>query len=131
MAPTLNAAIVSECIRDGTADKIISSKLEEISRRFMVVKERLSRYTFSGISSGFFIWLNLPDHWTGKEFEFTGRENGVNIFCADKFAVGGEVSPSAIRISLSGAETIDELVEGFKILENILSKEYVGLDLIL
>lgn len=131
MAPTLNAAIVSECIIDGTADKIISSKLDEISRRFMVAKERLSGYNFSGNSSGFFIWLNLPDHWTGKEFELTGRQNGINVFCSDKFAVGGDVSPSAIRISLSGAETIDELVEGFKILENILSKEYIRLDLIL
>ncbi|SNT03576.1 transcriptional regulator, GntR family [Anaerovirgula multivorans] len=131
MAPTLNAAIVSECIRDGTADKIISWKLEEISKRFEVAKEKLSNYCFSGNNNNFYIWLKLPNYWSGKEIELAARERGINIFSADKFAVGGEVAPSAIRISLSGTETIEELSKGLDILERILSNEYITLDPIL
>ena len=131
MAPTLNVEIISECIRNGTAEKIITSKLEEISRRFTVAKEKLSKYSFSGTSNSFFIWLSLPDYLTNKEIEFIGRENGINVISADKFIIGGEAAPSAIRISLSGAETIDELGEGLNTLNNILSKEYVSIAKIL
>lgn len=127
MAPPLNAAIVSECIKDGTADRIISLKLKEISKRVMVTKDKLSVYSFRGTSNSLFIWLNTPEGWTGKEFELTAREIGVNVFCADKFAVGGAAAPSAIRISLTGAETIEELNEGLNGLDKLLSDEYVTL----
>ncbi|MCX7708795.1 MAG: PLP-dependent aminotransferase family protein [Clostridia bacterium] len=125
MAPTLNSAIVSECIMNHTADKIIISKMEEVSRRFGIVESKLSKYSYTGNSSSFFIWLNLPEPWTGKEFELACRENGVSVFCADKFAVGGEAAPSAVRISLSGTDTIEELEKGLAIIEQLLSKEYI------
>lgn len=130
MAPPLNAEIVSECIRSGTADRIISSKLEEAAKRFAVASEYLQKYSFSGQPGNFFVWLNLPDNWTGRELESAGHRMGINLFCADKFALGGEAAPSAARISLSGPETMDELRLGFDILESILSKGCMCLDTI-
>lgn len=131
MAPTFNVELISECIKDGIADQIISLKLQEISKRFDIARENLSKYSFSGTPTSFFIWLNLPEHLNAREIEFIGRENGINVISSERFAIGGNTAPSAIRLSLSGAETIDELKVGLNILNIILSKEYVKLDPIL
>ncbi len=131
MVPTFNVELISECIRDGTADQIIALKLQEISKRFDIAKESLSGHSFSGTPTSFFLWLNLPEHLNAREIEFIGRENGINVISSEKFAIGGDAAPSAIRLSLSGAETIGELNDGLNILNNILSKEYVKLDPIL
>lgn len=131
MAPPLNVAIAAECIRDGAADAIIAAKLTEIAKRVQIARDTISEYVFTALPTSFFIWLKLPECWTGKEFELTCRENGVNVFCAEKFAVGGEAAPAAVRISLSGAATIQELQEGFAILKRILAKEDLKLETIL
>jgi DNA-binding transcriptional MocR family regulator len=126
MTPALNVAIACECIRDGSADMIIADKLREAEMRYEKACRILSGYAIQGIPGGFFVWLKLPEEWSGKEFEIAARESGVNVFCADKFAVGGEKAPSAVRISLSGAETMEELVKGLNILKNILLGGYKG-----
>jgi DNA-binding transcriptional MocR family regulator len=131
MAPTLNAAMVSECIRSGLADTIISLKLKEISRRFELIKDMLCENTFSGGPSSFFLWLQLPNHWNSKDFENAMQKNGVNIFSGDRFAVGGIEAPSAVRISLSGAESLNEFRDGVERLANVLSNEYDEIDYIL
>lgn len=127
MAPTLNAAIVSDCIRDGTADRIIALKLAEISKRFLLAEEKLSGYSFAGSPGSFFIWLNLPEHLTGKEFELLARKGGVNVFGAERFAVGAGAPRPAIRIALSGTETIEELGQGLDKLRSILARDYIDL----
>lgn len=132
MTPALNAAIACECIRDGTADRIIRDKLEEANRRFEKAGEVLDG--IRGIPGGFFLWFRLPGDWSGREFEHAARERGVNLFCADKFAVGGEKAPQAVRISLTGAETLEEFGVGLGILKEILSggvqeyREQVGFE---
>lgn len=124
MVPSFNVAIICECINSGLADRIITAKLEEAAARFAAAGEKLAGYRFRGMPGGFFIWLSLPDGWSGREFELAARENGVHIFCADKFAVGGGKAPSAIRISLTGAETMEEFIKGLDILKSILSGDY-------
>ncbi|MGE5631977.1 MAG: PLP-dependent aminotransferase family protein [Caulobacteraceae bacterium] len=128
MTPALNAAIVSECIKDGTADKIMVAKKEEAARRFAVVRDKLAGYAFAGPAEGFFIWLNIPDRWSGKEFELMARESGVNIFCAEKFAVGSTTAPHAVRISLTGPSNIGELSRGIDVIKSLLDGEFVELD---
>jgi DNA-binding transcriptional MocR family regulator len=132
MAPPLNTAIVSECIKDGTADAIISAKLQEAARRFAMAREKLSGYSFAGPSSGYYIWLSLPAQWSsGNEFEMRARDAGVNIFGAEKFIVGSMLPPPAVRISLSGPETNGELVQGLNIIAGILAGEFLDLNPIL
>ena len=45
-------------------------------------------------------------------------------FCAEKFAVESSPAPTAVRISLSGTHTIEELEKGLDILKNVLQKGY-------
>jgi len=124
MSPTLNAAIIAECINSGAMEKTIVTKRKEAVRRNTLVSEKLAGFTYTGMPAGYFIWIWLPKPWTGLDFEIRSRQLGVNIFSAEKFAVGGVVPPSAVRISLSGSETQVQLTKGLDIVSKILRENY-------
>ena len=120
MTPPLNVEIVSLWIKDGTADAVIASKRKEAKKRFELAKSILHNYSFSGIPTGFFIWLFLPPPWQGQTFEQHMRSLGVNVFGAEKFTVGDAKAPAAVRISLTGSRRIDELAKGLQLIKQVL-----------
>ena len=93
----------------------------------MLVKDILKGYSFRGTDTGFFIWLKLPDRWTGKVFELRAREAGISVFSAEKFAVGGTAAPDALRISLTGPSTIGELERGLEVIKDLMEGELIEL----
>ena len=121
MVPPLNVALACAWIEDGTADRAVAAKRAEAARRMALARRILGEGSFVGPASGFFVWLTLPPPWTGAEFERRAREAGVNIFSADRFAVGGAPAPAAARLSLSGPETMESLKNGLEILADILA----------
>ena len=123
MAPTLNTALASESIRSGSAEKIIQSKLIEAKERFKIAKIQLAGFPFHGFPTAYFIWLELPEHWTAHEFERHSRRAGVNVFGAEKFIIGSTLPPSAIRISLSGAASREILSEGLGRIARLLKSD--------
>jgi len=124
MASPITAEIVTKLIETGKSEDILKDKRSEAQRRNDVALKKLSQYNVSNRPCGFFQWLKLPDGWQGRDFEMCAREAGVQVFCADKFAVGSYQLPSAIRISLSGPDTIEEMERGLDILKEILTKGY-------
>lgn len=123
MTPTLNAALVAECISEGYAERIIQSKLIEAKERFEIAKRQLAGFTFHGFPNTYFIWLELPDHWTAYEFEMYSRKAGINLFSAEKFIIGSTLPPSAVRISLSGVNSREILSEGLKKIATLLKED--------
>lgn len=121
MAPPLNVELVTIWIKDGTVDRVLELKRAEAAKRFELAREILAEYFFSGISTGFFIWLSLPAPWTGAQFEQRMRELGVNVFGAEKFTVGDAAVPAAARVSLTGTKTLDELTTGLKLIKRVLA----------
>lgn len=121
MAPPLSAMIVSRIIQSGDAERILESKKIEARRRSALTLKLLAASQFHCPPVGFFGWLELPSSWTGKEFELEARAAGVRLFCAEKFAVGDQ-SPAAVRLSLSGPATIDELARGLDLVSGILAR---------
>ena len=123
MAPTLNAELASMWINDGTADSVVEKKTEEAARRYMLACDVLDSFRFRGKRSGFFIWLDLPEQWTGKALERLAHDKGINVFAAEKFTVGDTVTPAAARISLTGTDTLDDLKSGLFALRDILQSK--------
>lgn len=124
MAPTLNTAIISDCIQDGTVDAIIGHKLAEARIRRSIAEKELGLDAEPHGRQCFFLWHPLPEPWTGKAFEDKARDAGVNVFCAEKFAVGSEDVSAAVRLSLSGPESREELTAGLKKIREILRLGY-------
>ncbi|WP_027720632.1 PLP-dependent aminotransferase family protein [Maridesulfovibrio zosterae] len=120
MTPSLNAELVCQWIKDGTADKTIKLKRRAAHKRYNGVRDLLEDLDVKGSSTSFFLWLRLPEQWKGYMLESRARKAGINIFCAEKFAVGDTAVPSMARLSLSGTKNIDELRYGLDLLRKII-----------
>ncbi len=120
MASPINAEIITRLIDGGYGEKAIAMKQGEAALRSKLAAERLGRFDVKVRENGFFAWLSLPDGRIGSEFEKSARAAGVQVFCAEKFAVGSAAVPPAVRISLSGTATLAELDRGLRILETLL-----------
>lgn len=131
MASPITADLVTSLIATGNAETVIQYKREEASKRNDLASQKLCQYKLYKRPCGFFQWLFLPDGWQGREFEILAREAGVQVFCAEKFSVGSSQVPSAVRISLSGPDTIVELEKGLDILKNVLEKGYDNQNIII
>ena len=131
MASPITAELVTRLIKSGKADTILNNKREEARKRNRLAKKYLSEYDVASRDCGFFQWLLLPDKWQGREFELTLHQAGVQVFCAEKFVVGSSPFPSAIRISLSGPDTKEELERGLMIIKDLLKKGYQDQTIIL
>lgn len=121
MASPLTAMLVAHVMESGAAERIIEAKRIEARRRAALAIASLSSASFHCPSAGFFGWLELPSGWTGRSFEVEARAKGLRLFCAEKFAVGDR-SPAAVRLSLSGPETIEDLERGMGIVAGILAR---------
>lgn len=124
MASPITAELVTRLILTGKAEAVLQDKRKEARKRNDLALKILSQYNIVSRPSGFFQWLFLPNGWTGREFELSAREAGVQVYCAEKFVVGSNRVPSAVRISLSGPDTIEELEKGLSILKSVLEKGY-------
>ncbi len=126
MASPITAEMVARLITCGRADDLIRLKREEARKRNMLALEILSGYQQAYRTCGFFQWLSLPDSWQGqaRDFELMAREAGVQVFCAEKFAVGSVPVPQAVRISLSGPDTIHTLEKGLERIKCVLQRGY-------
>ncbi len=120
MASPLNAEIVRRIVSGDRAQAIVSGKRKEARRRTALALGKLSAYGVWSRPEGYFFWLPLADGGTGRELELAAREEGVRIYRAEKFAVGGG-APQAVRVSLTGADTLPRLAQGLDVIASILA----------
>ena len=120
MAPPLNVELTAMWINDGTADRVVAAKQAEAARRYMLACDILDGLRFHGKRTGFFLWLELPEPWTGHDLEQTAAQRGVSVFGAEKFVVGQSPAPRAARVSLTGVESLDQLEQGLRTIRAIL-----------
>lgn len=121
MVSPLNTALVASVIEDGTAGRILSAKKIELESRSRIASSIFSGLEIKSIRYGSYIWVCLPEPWTGVSLEQAARDGGVNIFSAEKFTVGNSISPKAIRISLTGENDFLRLKSGLEIIAGIVS----------
>ena len=120
MAPPLNAELAAAWITDKTADKTVQIKRNEAARRYMLACDALENLRFRGKKGTYYLWLDLPEPWTGLTLENAARQHGLNLFGAEKFAVGQTPPPHAARISLTGETDIHRFRQGLDTLADIL-----------
>lgn len=124
MVPPLNSAVVAMVIEDGTADKVLEAKRKEFSIRTDLAKSIFSGFDVRSIPHGGYIWINLPESWTGLLLESVARESGVNLFSAEKFSVGNFLPPRAVRLSLTGENDISRLRIGLEKVAEIITSPF-------
>ncbi|MBP2311798.1 PLP-dependent aminotransferase family protein [Azospirillum soli] len=101
--PPLLAAIATQWIGDGTADRLLGAIRSEAAARQRMAQATLPPGSYAAHPEGFHLWLNLPATWTRGEFATHLRTRGIAAVVSDTFAVAEPV-PEALRICL-GAPT--------------------------
>lgn len=122
MVSPFNAEIVHQLINSPLADKIIKERREITIQRNILTDTILKDFDIWGDKYCNFRWLMLPEGLDGKLFETCAKKAGVQVYCAERFAIGNASVPAAVRISITAPQNLDELKRGLNIIKSILQR---------
>lgn len=91
--------------------------------------ERLKRFDieYTRPNGGLSLWLKLPENVDGIEFYKQCMENNLSLVPGKVFFIDNSLYNNYIRLSYGSVDN-EEIIEGIKIIENILSKPFEGED---
>lgn len=116
----LLATVAAGLIEEGIADEIVAERRAGIIERNRIVNALLDGIPVEGMISSPLRYIRLPEHFTGESFERRALESGVQVYGAERFAVGNRAVPDAIRISVTSPATAEQLADGVRRLKRLL-----------
>ena len=121
ICPALMAALFTQWLEDGTADRLIERQRAEATARQKLAAECLEGVDYRAQPLSYHLWLPLPSPWRSSTFTDALRRAGVAVDPAFLFAVGPEPEPHAVRASLSAARNRDRLRQALQIIRETLA----------
>ena len=118
----LLATLSAGLIEDGIADEIIAERRQEIMARNEAVNEILPEGIAAGDITSPLRYIKLPDYFTGKSFEICAQQSGVQVYGAERFAVGNTPVEKTVRLSVTTPRNMEELREGLYRLQGLLNQ---------
>ncbi len=116
--------LMTECARRWMIDDRIawseSLVRKEAMARQALAAERLVGHELQAHPASFHTWITLPDPWRPADFARAAEARGVLVTPAESFAIGRDPAPFAVRASLTGAMTRDDLAAGLDALAGLL-----------
>ncbi len=120
MGTPLNIAAAAAWIQDGTADRVIAWKRQEIKARQQLARTVLGDVV-TGVPESQHAWLQLPSRWPADDFVREARQRGVLVTPGREFAVARHDTPNAVRISLGPPAERESLRKALTTLGDILA----------
>lgn len=120
MTSPLNAELVCAFIRSGGAEKIVALKKNIIAKRLAITLDYLKDFQVSYTLNSPFVWLTLPEHWAGRDFEVAALTQGIRVLSSEKFHVGSTQKPNAIRLSFGAIREEEDLIIGLERLVKLM-----------
>ncbi|MEA1962281.1 MAG: aminotransferase class I/II-fold pyridoxal phosphate-dependent enzyme [Bacillota bacterium] len=120
------AELAARMIHDGVADKIVQKRRIYTQAQNAIIDRYLDDYTVLGEDECNFRWLMLPVRFTGESFELCAYHAGVQVYAAERFAVGNAKPERAVRLAVTAPESTAQLEEAMKILRNLLDRHPDG-----
>jgi DNA-binding transcriptional MocR family regulator len=114
--------LAGRTLASGKAEFLIEEQRNIAVKRNMILNEILKGYEVHGTNNSLFRWLILPKGWTGNSFEAKAYANGVQVYGAERFAVGNTKPIAAVRIAVS-TPSVRDFEFGLSILAKILKKK--------
>lgn len=119
MVAPLTAALATQWILDGSADRLLAGVRTEARLRHRMARDILAG-RYSGAGDGLHVWLELPAYWTSAQLARAADGEGIAVTPADVFATG-DGSVNAIRISLGSIKDRGRLRAGLQRLSHLLA----------
>lgn len=120
MAAPLTAALATQWIVDGTADRLLAGVCKEARLRHRMARDVLAG-RYSGAGDGLHVWLPLPAYWHSAQLARAAEGEGIAVTPAQAFATG-DSSVNAIRISLGSIRDRGRLLAGLQRLSDLLAQ---------
>jgi DNA-binding transcriptional MocR family regulator len=122
MPSPLLAELLAQWTDDGALERLLAARRADLDERSALAREVLGNHDLHCPPRSTCAWLTLPDGRRADRFALAARARGVELFPADLFHVpGGPSAPSAVRLSLTGPETVPDLERGLRIVGELLS----------
>ena len=116
----LLATVSAGLIEDGLADEIVAERKQELRQRNLAADEILAGYLAAAEPTCPLRYLHLPERFTGEQFERRAEAAGVQVYGAERFAIGNRPAPKTARIAVTTPATLAELTEGLRRLKRAL-----------
>ncbi|MHA4866424.1 aminotransferase-like domain-containing protein [Duganella sp. PWIR1] len=121
MVAPLTAALATQWIFDGSAERLMKGVRKEARLRHRMARDILSG-RYSGAGDGLHVWLELPAYWNSSEFAQAAGREGIAVTPAEEFATGSG-TVNAIRISLGSIKDRGLLQAGLQRLSHLLVQQ--------
>lgn len=120
MVAPLSAALATQWIFDGSADRLMAGIRSEARLRHRMARDILAG-RYSGAGDGLHVWLELPAYWNPSQLAHVAGNEGIAVTPAEAFA-NGSGSVNAIRISLGSIQDRGRLQAGLRRLSHLLAR---------
>ena len=120
MVAPLSAALATQWILDGSADRLMEGVRKEARLRHRMARDILAG-RYSGAGDGLHVWLELPAYWHSSQLARAADSEGIAVTPAEAFATGG-AAVNAIRISLGSIRDRGRLQAGLQRLSHLLAR---------
>ncbi|NGZ83698.1 PLP-dependent aminotransferase family protein [Duganella sp. SAP-35] len=120
MATPLTAALATQWILDGSAERLMAGVRKEARLRHRMARDILAG-RYSGAGDGLHVWIELPAYWNASQLARAADNEGIAVTPAEAFATGSG-SVNAIRISLGSIRDRERLRAGLQQLSRLLAR---------
>ncbi|MGI4719826.1 MAG: PLP-dependent aminotransferase family protein [Janthinobacterium lividum] len=120
MVAPLAAALATQWILDGSAERLLAGVRKEARLRHQMARDILAG-RHGGAGDGLHAWLELPAYWNASQLARAADSEGIAVTPAEAFATGG-ASVNAIRISLGSIQDRGRLQAGLQRLSHLLAR---------
>ncbi len=118
----LMAELSARMIVSGQLERIMQEHRKNTRERNRLTDRYLAGWQCYGGGTCIFRWLLLPEGMTGTAFEQQAMEAGVQVYAAERFAVGTTVPACAVRLAVCTPKSLEELERGLVILRGLLER---------
>lgn len=118
--PALLMQLFTRILLSGRFDEIRRLRTKDVEERNKIFDEIIKDCEHIGNSHSPIRWITLSKHISPTQFEALALSHNLQIYSADRFTVGSEPIPNAIRVSLISAQQINVYKEGLQILQKLL-----------
>jgi len=123
MASPLNAAVVAEWVETGVFFDLIDDVRNEARSRQAIARACLPQGSFAAHEDGYHLWLELGDDAIPSQISDALRQQGVSATAGEAFAADRSQNHRALRVSIGGSMSQDQLRRGLSLLAAVLQPD--------
>lgn len=118
--PALLMQLFTRLVLSGRFEEIRKLRIKDLEERNIIFDKILKDCENTGDFHSPIRWVQLPKHFTPAQFEALALSHNLQVYGADRFIVGPEPVPNAIRVSLISTQEIDDYKKGLNVLKELL-----------